>query len=70
MWLCGRDFGDGNGAVFILERVSDTFAAGDAHDDFDALIMLEGWADVPHVHCMKTPQRLTIGLVVSQYLGA
>ncbi len=22
---------------------------------FDASIMLEGWADVPHIQCVKTP---------------
>jgi hypothetical protein len=32
--------------VFILECVGERFTAGVAHDDFDALIMLEGWADV------------------------
>ncbi len=31
--------------VFIMERVGDMFADG-AHDDLDALIMLE-WANVP-----------------------
>ncbi len=35
--------------VFKTERVGDMFAAGVAHDDFDATIMLEGWANVPCV---------------------
>jgi hypothetical protein len=40
--ICGCDFGDGHGMVFITKCVGDTFAAGVAHDDFDASSMLEG----------------------------
>jgi hypothetical protein len=54
--ICGCDFEDRNGMVFILECVGDTFATCVLHDNFDAWIMLEGWADVPPVQCMKTPQ--------------
>ncbi len=53
--ICGHDFRDENGMVFIMEHLGDTFAAGVAHDDLDALIMLEGWANVPRVQCVKTP---------------
>ncbi len=53
--ICDQDFGDENGVVYISERVGDTFAAGVTYGDFDALIMLEGWADVPHNQCMKSP---------------
>ena len=53
--VCDHDFGDKNGMVYISERVDYTFAAGVMHDDFDASIMLEGWADVPHNQCVKTP---------------
>jgi hypothetical protein len=45
--ICGPYFRDVNGMVFVMERVGDTFATGVAHDDLDALVMLEGWADVP-----------------------
>jgi hypothetical protein len=53
--ICGRDFGGKNSMVFITEHVGDMFAASIAHDDFDKSIMLEGWADVPHIQCMNTP---------------
>jgi hypothetical protein len=53
--ICGRYFRDGNGMVFVMERVGDTFATSVAHDDLDASIMLEGRADVPRVQCVKTP---------------
>ncbi len=52
--ICGCYFTDGNGMVFVMECVGDTFAASVAHDDVDALIMLEGWADVPHIQFVKT----------------
>ncbi len=53
--ICDRDFGDEKGVIFISEHVDDTFAAGVMLDDFDASIMLEGWADVPHIQFVKTP---------------
>ena len=68
--ICDRDFGDENGMAFIFEHVGDTFAAIVAHDDFDASRMLEGQADVPCVHCMKTPQQSSIEIVLYQYFGA
>jgi hypothetical protein len=39
--------------VFATERVRETFTTSVVHDDLDALIMLEGKADVPHVQCVK-----------------
>jgi hypothetical protein len=53
--ICGRYFSNGNGMVFVAERVCDTFATYVMHDDLDALIMLEGRADVPRVQWVKTP---------------
>ncbi len=53
--ISGSHFQDGNGMVFVMEPVHDAFPTGVTHDDLDALIMLEGRADVPHVQFMKTP---------------
>jgi hypothetical protein len=51
--ISGCNDWDGNGVMFVLECVRDTFATGVTHDDFDAPIMLEGRTDVPRVQCMK-----------------
>ncbi len=53
--ISGCNNWDGNGVMFVPERVHDTFATGVAHDDLDAPIMLEGRTDVPHIQCVKTP---------------
>ncbi len=53
--ICGHHFRDGNSMVFVMERVCNMFSTSAAHDDLDALIMLEGSTDVPRVQCMKTP---------------
>jgi hypothetical protein len=46
---------DGNGVMFVPGCVRDTFATDVAHDDLDALIMLEVRTDVPRIQCVKTP---------------
>jgi hypothetical protein len=68
--ICGRDFRDRNGMVFVIETIGDTFTAGVAHDDLDSSITLEGRANVPHIQCMKTPWQLPVGFMMCQYLGA
>jgi hypothetical protein len=52
--ISGCNNWNGNGVMFVPERVHDMFTTSVAHYDLDAQIMLEGMTDVPRIQCVKT----------------